>query len=295
MTINTIAIQSPGDMGHEIGRLLVNGGYNVVSALEGRSKRTRDLAKSGGIIDVGNLENLYNDVDIILSIMRPDEALSFIDRMCNLSNFHKARPLLVDLNAVAPSTALKAEQLSLTAGLDFLDGGIIGEPPRPPENRSPRLYVSGTRANELIALNQCGLDFRDLGSTCGSASGIKMAYAALTKGLTAIAINSMVTAKRHNVQNEFLNELKFSQESLLGHLERGLPSMCPKAYRWVGEMEEISKTHAELNLPKNLFEGAADIYRLVETSPLGKEIVEDRRLGTSAENVADVLAGFLEK
>ena len=295
MTINTIAIQSPGDMGHEIGRLLVNGGYNVVSALEGRSKRTRDLAKSGGIIDVGNLENLYNDVDIILSIMRPDEALSFIDRMCNLANFHKARPLLVDLNAVAPSTALKAEQLSLTAGLDFLDGGIIGEPPRPPENRSPRLYVSGTRANELIALNRCGLDFRDLGSTCGSASGIKMAYAALTKGLTAIAINSMVTAKRHNVQNEFLNELKFSQESLLGHLERGLPSMCPKAYRWVGEMEEISKTHAELNLPKNLFEGAADIYRLVETSPLGKEIVEDRKLGTSAENVADVLAGFLEK
>ena len=63
---------------------------------------------------------------------------------------------------------------------------------------------------------------------------------------------------------------------------KGLPSMCPKAYRWV-EMEEISKTHEELDLPKNLFEGAADIYRLVEKSPLGKEIVEDRKLGTSAE------------
>jgi len=295
MTINTIAIQSPGDMGHEIGRILVDGGFKVVSALDGRSKRTRDLAKSSGIIDVGNLENLYNGVDLILSIMRPDEALNFISKMCDLANFHKARPLLVDLNAVAPSTALKAEQLSLKAGLDFLDGGIIGEPPRVPENRSPRLYVSGTRAKELMALNQSGLDFRDLGSKCGSASGIKMAYAALTKGLTAIAINSMVTAKLHNVQNEFLNELKFSQENLFGHLEKGLPSMCPKAYRWIGEMEEISKTHSELDLPKNLFEGAADIYRLVEKSPLGEEIVENRKLGTSAENVADVLADFLEK
>ena len=295
MTINTIAIQSPGDMGHEIGRVLVSGGYKVVSALEGRSKRTRDLAKSGGITDVGNLENLYDDVDVILSIMRPDEALRFVNKMCDLASFHKARPLLVDLNAVAPSTALKAEKLSRVAGLDFLDGGIIGEPPRAPENQSPRLYVSGTRANELMALNQCGLDFRNLGPSCGSASGIKMAYAALTKGLTAIAINSMVTAKLHNVQNEFLDELKFSQKSLLGHLERGLPSMCPKAYRWVGEMEEISKTHEELDLPKNLFEGAADIYRLVEKSPLGKEIVEDRKLGTSAENVADVLADFLGK
>ena len=137
MTINTIAIQSPGDMGHEIGRVLVNGGYKVVSALEGRSKRTRDLAKSGGIIDVGHLENLYDDVDVILSIMRPDEALSFIKNMCELANSRKARPLLVDLNAVAPSTALKAEQISRASGLDFLDGGIIGEPPRVTENRSP--------------------------------------------------------------------------------------------------------------------------------------------------------------
>ena len=71
--------------------------------------------------------------------------------------------------------------------------------------------------------------------------------------------------------------------------------LCPKAYRWVGEMEEISKTHEELDLPRNLFKGAADIYRLVETSPLGKEIVEDRKLGTSAENVADILADFLGK
>ena len=294
MTINTIAIQSPGDMGHEIGRVLVNGGYKVVSALEGRSKRTRDLAKSGGIIDVGHLENLYDDVDVILSIMRPDEALSFIKNMCELANSRKARPLLVDLNAVAPSTALKAEQISRASGLDFLDGGIIGEPPRVTENRSPRLYVSGTRSKELIKLNQSGLDFRDLGPKCGSASGIKMAHAAVTKGLIAIAINSMVTAKVHNVQNEFLDELELLPGSLLAYFERGLPSMCPKAYRWVGEMEEISKTHAELDLPKNLFEGAADIYRLVETSPLGKEIVEDRKLGTSAEDVADVLANFLK-
>ena len=274
---------------------MVSGGYKVVSALEGRSKRTKDLAKSGGITDVGSLENLYDDVDVILSIMRPDEALSFVNKMCDLASFHKARPLLVDLNAVAPSTALKAEKLLRVTGLDFLDGGIIGEPPRAPENRSPRLYVSGTRANELMALNQCGLDFRNLGPSCGSASGIKMAHAAVTKGLIAIATNSMVTAKLHDVQNEFLDELKLLPGNLLLYFERGLPSMCPKAYRWVGEMEEISKTHEELDLPKNLFEGAADIYRLVEKSPLGKEIVEDRKLGTSAENVADVLANFLKK
>ena len=90
-----------------------------------------------------------------------------------------------------------------------------------------------------------------------------------------------------------MKELNFSQPNLLRHLERGLPSMCPKAYRWIGEMEEISKTHQEIGLPRELFEGAANIYRMVEASPLGNEIVENRKLGKSATDVAEILEQFV--
>ncbi|MBH69565.1 MAG: 6-phosphogluconate dehydrogenase [Rhodospirillaceae bacterium] len=294
MQIKTIAIQSPGDMGHEIGRILIEGGYRVVSALEGRSKRTRSLAKKAGITDVGGLENLFGSVDIILSIMRPDKALDFVINMSNLAHQYTTKPTIVDLNAVAPSTGIAAADVAGTAGLIFIDGGIIGEPPRSPKNISPRLYISGPGSSGLMGLNETGLEFRNLGNKIGSASGIKMAYAALTKGLTAIAINSMVTASIEGIADEFLSELAFSQPNLLKHIQRGLPSMCPKAYRWIGEMEEISKTHKEIGLPGKLFEGAANIYQLVEASPLGKEVVEKRNLGKTANDVAQNLEEFLK-
>ena len=81
MNIKKIAIQSPGDMGHGIGRLLVEGGYRVVSALEGRSERTKTLSQEAGIEDVGDIDNLFNNVDVILSIMRPDKAIEFIETL----------------------------------------------------------------------------------------------------------------------------------------------------------------------------------------------------------------------
>ncbi len=293
MAISTIAIQSPGDMGHAIGRQLVAGGYRVVSALTGRSRRTRDLAAESGIEDVGNLVNLLADADAVLSIMRPDRALDFVEALVSLVGAHRHRPMIVDLNAVAPATGRAAATVAESAGFPFVDGGIIGAPPHLPAHRAPRLYVSGPRAGDLQALNGPGIDFRPLGDQVGAASAIKMCYAALTKGLTAIGIQSMVTARLEGVDAALVEELSASQKGLLAHLRRGLPDMCPKAYRWVGEMAEISRTHNDAGLPGEMFLGAARIYGLVEESPLGAEIVEDRKIGVTADAVADVLVDHL--
>ena len=290
MTIKTIAIQSPGDMGHGIGRILSEGGYRVVSALEGRSDRTQALSKEAGIENIGEIGNLFLESDLILSIMRPDKALEFVLNLTKLANQYSSKPTIVDLNAIAPATGKIAAKAANCAGLKFIDGGIIGGPPRAPENHSPRLYVSGPGSEELIELNGTGLNFRSLGSKVGSASALKMSYAAMTKGLTAIAINSMVTAKLEGVDVAFLEELKSSQPSLFAHIEKWLPDMCPKAYRWVGEMEEISTTHQHNNLPEELFIGAAKTFGLVESSVLGTEVVESRKLGKTAEDVAAILA-----
>jgi len=290
MPIKTVAIQSPGDMGHGVGRVLAEGGYRVVSALDGRSERTRGLAKAAGIEDIGPLSALLEQVDVVLSIMRPDRALGFVEDLAALAAKHGTRPMIVDLNAVAPATGRAAAAAAEAAGLAFVDGGIIGGPPRPGSDYTPRLYVSGPRAAELAVMNETGLDFRVLGESIGAASAIKMCYAALTKGLTAIGIHSMVTARLEGVEEAFLEELAYSQQDLLKHLEGGLPSMCPKAYRWVGEMEEISKTHVDGGLPGDMFIGAARVYAQVEASPLGAEIVEDRKLGKTAGEVASILA-----
>ena len=73
-----------------------------------------------------------------------------------------------------------------------------------------------------------------------------MCFATLTKGVQALAIQSFVTAELEGVGPAFRAELESVQANLLRSLAGSLPGMPPKAYRWVGEMEEIVKTGTDV-------------------------------------------------
>ena len=74
MAIETVAILSPGDMGHAVGRLLREHELRVETCLAGRSARTRMLSEQAGIIDVPNLERLVENADVVLSITVSESA-----------------------------------------------------------------------------------------------------------------------------------------------------------------------------------------------------------------------------
>ena len=63
-----------------------------------------------------------------------------------------------------------------------------------------------------------------------------------------------------------LNEFEISQEARLKGMISGLPGVPSKAGRWIGEMEEIAKTFEDLALTPRIYQGASDMYRLVDDS-----------------------------
>lgn len=71
--------------------------------------------------------------------------------------------------------------------------------------------------------------------------------------------------------------------------------MCPKAYRWVGEMEEIGRTYDSFGMYGKVFEGFEDLFQLVTDSPLGKEIVEDRKLGKTVSSAVESIVDHKNK
>jgi 3-hydroxyisobutyrate dehydrogenase-like beta-hydroxyacid dehydrogenase len=122
-----------------------------------------------------------------------------------------------------------------------------------------------------------------------------MCYASLTKGLTALAIEALTAGEALGLTEILTGELRESQAELLGWFERQIPRMPPKVYRWVGEMEEIARTFADLGLPPQMLEGAAALYRLVERTELGAETPEERHLGQTLTEVTDILAAALQQ
>ena len=68
MSIESVAILSPGDMGHAIGQLLRENELHVLTCLAGRSNRTCQLSEQAGITDVPSIKELVVQADVLMSV-----------------------------------------------------------------------------------------------------------------------------------------------------------------------------------------------------------------------------------
>jgi 3-hydroxyisobutyrate dehydrogenase-like beta-hydroxyacid dehydrogenase len=277
-----VGLLSPGEMGSAVAVTLREQGVTVLTCLEGRSARTRDLADRDRLEVAPTLADLVLASDVILSIVPPASALDVARAVTAAIRATGARPLYVDCNAVSPSTV---RAVAATVGGEVVDIGIIGSPPR--GQGTTRFYASGPQASHL---ELPGLDVRPIGEEVGTASALKMCYAALTKGFTALATELLVAARLLGVNDELAKELADSQAQHHATMARQIPRMPSVAHRWIGEMEEIAKTFAELGLTPRILEGAADLYRFAASTPVGAERPETRDMRRGLDETIDALA-----
>ncbi|MEE2658416.1 MAG: DUF1932 domain-containing protein [Candidatus Latescibacterota bacterium] len=113
------------------------------------------------------------------------------------------------------------------------------------------------------------MDVRLLGDEIGAASAFKMCYAAQTKGRYSIFLESLVAAEKMGLYDALVAELEGSQSSTLEDTRRSVPGIPGKSGRWIGEMEEIATTFADLGLTSQIFAGVADLYRFVTDEAAG--------------------------
>lgn len=292
MAIQTVAILTPGDMGHSVGNVLRHAGLRVITCLRGRSPRTAALAAGAGIEDVPDLETLVVEADVVLSILAPSAAIEMAEAVAGAIRITGADLCYVDCNAVSPQTVRRMAELFSGTRARFVDAGIVGGPPKP-GNATARFYASGEHADEFAQLAACGLDIPVLGPEIGQASGLKMCYAAMTKGFTALATELLVAAKAMGLEDALRAEHSQGQQAIFNWYSRSIPGMPPKAGRWVGEMEEIAATFEHLGLTPRILLGAADLYRFVGETPLGSETPESRSRGQSLDDAIAELASAL--
>src|SRR5947208_16051877 len=101
----TVGILSPGDMGHAIGAVLAQHGCTVIAALDDRSERTRRLAASSGIHNVGTIERMVAEADLVLSVLVPAAAVQAAEQVAGAIRSTGTSLLYADCNAIAPQHA----------------------------------------------------------------------------------------------------------------------------------------------------------------------------------------------
>lgn len=291
MEVRTVAVLSPGDMGHAVGRTFLANGLKVITSLEGRGDRTRRLSQAVGIRDVGGLEAVVSEADLVLSILVPAEAVGVARHVSAAMRSAGVSAVFADCNAVSPeTTSIIGNTISDAGGL-FVDGSIIGGPPGP--KSTPRFYVSGQHAGVMSELDGLGISVRQMGNEVGRASAIKMCYAALTKGSSALHIALLVAAESLGVSGELRSELMYSQQETYKRMTASIPGLPSKASRWIGEMEEISSTFDSVGVTPFFHLGAAEVFRMMSRAPFADETAEAIDHGRTLDETIAVLVHLL--
>lgn len=258
MSLN-VAIIAPGEMGAAVGARLAERGVRVTTSLTGRSGASAARAERASMVSVDDDDVLVRDADFVLSIVPPGDAIRLAGRLAPALARADRKPIYVDCNAIAPDTAEQLGVVLADTGCRYVDGGIIGPPPQP-NSTSTRIYVSGPAASEVARLNDFGLSIRPLTGPIGAASALKMSYAGITKGFTAVGAAMALGASSAGCAEALHAELALSQPQLLGWLSRQVPRMYPKAYRWVAEMEEIAHFLGDGSPSGEMYEAVAQLY-----------------------------------
>jgi len=252
---DTVALLHPGEMGATVGATLVAGGARVLWASEGRSAATETRARQSGLEPGGGLSGVVHASRAVVSVVPPHGALPLARSVAALG----FRGVYVDGNAVSPETSREIGRVVEAAGARYVDGGIIG--PAAKKRGTTRLYLSGPAAREVAPLLSAGpIDAVVLDAPNGAASALKMGYAAWTKGSQALLAAIRAFALAEGVEDALISEWKISIPEMPARSERAVSDNARKAWRFVGEMEEIARALRDVGLPGDFHDGAREVY-----------------------------------
>ncbi|KAF5351720.1 hypothetical protein D9756_007468 [Leucocoprinus leucothites] len=270
-----ISVIALGAMGGAVARKLTESGATVLTNLEGRSEQTRKRAQEAGVVDA-TLKEIVQRSDFILSILPPRDAFTLAQTISQevayRSRVADRQLVYADCNAVNDKTVQRIAELFRGTSVAFVDASIIGGPPKGSYN--PTFYASADPEDRkalkaFLSLSSLGLVIKVLdgeGAHVGDASALKMSYAGITKGITGLLATMVLAAHASSpaTAEALVSELNASQPEILRRITKSVPAMMPKAYRFVGEMQEIAEFVGEGQ--GDIHQGMAKLYERVAAS-----------------------------
>lgn len=256
MPTETIGILHPGAMGISVAAAALRSGQQVCYASKGRSAVTRARAAQYDLRDLGTLAELCTSCTILISVCPPHAA----EEVASQVRANGFKGLYLDANAISPQKVQYIEAMLTSAGITFVDGGIIGGPAW--NSGETWLYLSGKGAGRVADCFSAGpLEISLIGEEIGKASALKMCYAAYTKGTTALLTAILALAETNSVLEELTVQWERDEPGFSEQTERRARRVSAKAWRFAGEMDEIARTFESAGLPDGFHVAAGEVYR----------------------------------
>lgn len=243
MAFEKIGIMSIGEMGFYWAKLLKSHGVEVLTYDKDRGEVSRKRGENADVKSVASMADLVSQADLIVSIVVPSAAVHVAAKVAEAVKIAGRKNLLfLDANAISPMTAEEIGKILQPAGVNFIDGCIIGAATR--MGKGTIVYVSGPEANRMEILGQFKIPVKLLGTSTNQASAFKVVYAGLTKGLQGLFCELLMGAQRFGLLQEIRAQYDESFPGLLDKVSSSIVGLTIHAgrapRRWTSSSEPSS-------------------------------------------------------
>ena len=220
-----------GEVASTLAAGLLNNGAEVFTCVEGRSLKTKKLAKETELNLCNSNQELAESSDILISAVTPFQAVKVAKEVGK-----HVKGVYIDINNISPSTV--EEALSYIENGKTVDASIIGSIRK--NGLNVHILVSGPCANQFAELNRYGLNINVIGSEIGQASAIKLHRSSFTKGISALLFETLYSAYKRGIDTEVLKYIAETEgEGFRESAVSRIISSAVHSKRRAEEMEEV--------------------------------------------------------
>jgi 3-hydroxyisobutyrate dehydrogenase-like beta-hydroxyacid dehydrogenase len=285
-----IGIMSIGEMGFHWAKLLKSHGVDVLTYDKDRGEVSRKRAENAGVRSVASMNALVKEAELIVSIVIPFAAKKVAAKVAKAAAKAGRKDLLyLDANAISPMTADAIASVLTPAGVNFVDGCIIGGASK--MGKGTMVYVSGRDAARMQALEAFNIPVKILGPRTNQASAFKVVYAGFTKGLQGLFCELLMGAQKFGMLNEIRAQYEDSYPGLLDKVSGSIIGLRIHAGRRAEEMDELKRTFNTHGLNSYMAPGAQKVLQAIAALDVGQVSDSGARQG----DLADTLELFYEK
>jgi 3-hydroxyisobutyrate dehydrogenase-like beta-hydroxyacid dehydrogenase len=250
--IRRIALIGFGEVGGIFGRDFAASGFSVSTfdiLLNAEGSRAAMLAraKSSKVRPYDTLDEAVRGADLVISAVTASSAAEVGK---NAAPLLRVGQTYLDINSVSPDTKLKIARMMNQSSAAFVEAAVMAAVP-PQRLKVPMLLGGAHAATAAEQLRAIGMNVKPISERVGVASAIKMCRSIIIKGLEAITVESMFTARRYGAEKQVLESLAatFPDMGWNGELPDYLISrVAEHGKRRAAEMREAAEAVADAGL-----------------------------------------------
>jgi 3-hydroxyisobutyrate dehydrogenase-like beta-hydroxyacid dehydrogenase len=246
-----IAFVGFGEVGGRFSRGLVEAGFSVAAydLLLDQPESAKPLAEKARAIGValtGSAADAAKGAQIVISAVTASSAHDVAEQA---AGYLGPGQFFLDVNSVSPNTKRANAASVEPSGARYVEAAVMA--PVAPYGLKVPILLGGPHASDLKqALTAAKMSMEVAAAEIGKASAIKMCRSIVVKGLEAITVECLMTARAYGVEDDILASLDksypgFGWEQRAGYF---IGRAVEHGRRRAAEMRESAATIAETGL-----------------------------------------------